>query len=50
MAKDDMIDKTCEYEVQATCGTENDFPQIAQGMAKQMKEVLRKKEEKWRKQ
>jgi len=50
MAKQDTTDKRCEYEVQATCGTENDYPQIAQGMAKQQKEVLKKKEARWRKQ
>ena len=50
VAKEDMIDKRCEYEVQSTCGTENDYPQIAQGMAKQQKEALKKKEARWRKQ
>ena len=48
--KDDVINKYGTYEVQATCGTENDYPQIAQGMAKQMKKALKEKEEKWRKQ
>lgn len=48
--KDDVINKYGTYEVQATCGTENDYPQIAQGMSKQMKNALREKEEKWRKQ
>lgn len=48
--KDDVINKYGTYEVQATCGTENDYPQIAQGMAKQQKEVLKKKSERWRKQ
>jgi len=48
--KDDVINKYGTYEVQATCGTENDYPQIAQGMAKQQKEVLKKKAERWRKQ
>ena len=50
MAKEDMTDKRCEYEVQATNGTRNDYPQIAQGMAKQLKDALREKEEKQRKQ
>ena len=50
MSKENMISKDCEYEVQATCGTENDYPQIAQGMAKQQKELLKKKEARWRKQ
>ena len=48
--KDDVINKYGTYEVQATGGTENDYPQIAQGMAKQQKEVLKKKAERWRKQ
>jgi len=48
--KDDVINKYGTYEVQATCGTENDYPKIAQGMAKQQNEVLKKKAEKWRKQ
>ena len=49
-SKDDVINKYGTYEVQATCGTENDYPQIAQGMAKQQKKDLKKKEVKWRKQ
>lgn len=32
---DDVINKYGTYEVQATCGTENDFPMIAQGLPKQ---------------
>ena len=31
--KDDVINKYGTYQVQATSGTENDFPQIAQGSA-----------------
>lgn len=49
-SKDDVINKYGTYEVQATNGTENDYPQIAQGMAKQQKELLKKKAEQWRKQ
>ena len=48
--KDDVINKYGTYEVQATNGTENDYPQIAQGMAKQQKDVLKKKAERWRNQ
>lgn len=48
--KDDVINKYGTYEVQATNGTENDYPQIAQGMAKQQREILKKKEARWRKQ
>lgn len=32
--KSDVINKYGTYEVQATCGMENDFPQIAQGLSK----------------
>ena len=32
---DDVINKYGTYEVQATCGTGNDFPMIAQGLPKQ---------------
>ena len=32
---DDVINKYGTYEVLATCGTENDFPMIAQGLPKQ---------------
>ena len=32
---DDVINRYGTYEVQATCGTENDFPMIAQGLPKQ---------------
>ncbi len=32
--KNDVINKYGTYEVQATCGMENDFPQIAQGLSK----------------
>lgn len=49
-SKDDVINKYGTYEVQATCDTENDYPQIAQGMAKQLKDALREKEVRWRKQ
>ena len=48
--QDDVINKYGTYEVQAVCGMENDYPQIAQGLAKEQKEVLKKKAEQWRKQ
>lgn len=32
---DDVINKYGTYEVQSTCGMENDFPMIAQGLPKQ---------------
>jgi len=37
---DDVINKYGTYEVQRTCGVENDFPQIAQGMAKEAAKQL----------
>lgn len=44
MKKEDEIpvNRRCEYEVQATNGTEHDFPQIAQGMSRQEKARLGK--------
>ena len=50
MGNDDVINKYGTYEVQATNGTEHDFPQIAQGMAKEEMKVLREREAHWRKQ
>jgi len=44
---DDVVNKRAEYEVQATNGTEHDFPQIAQGMAKETKQALTEKKERW---
>ena len=32
---DDVITRYGTYEVQATCGTENDFPMIAQGLPRE---------------
>ncbi len=34
----DMVNKYGTYEIQRTCDTENDFPQIAQGLSKKEKE------------
>ena len=45
--EDDRINKYGEYEVQATNGTEHDFPQIAQGKAKETERELLEKEEHW---
>lgn len=45
---DDVINKHGEYEVQATNGTEHDFPQIAQGMSREEVKVLKEKEARWR--
>ena len=41
------VNKRCEYEVQATNGTEHDFPQIAQGMARAEKAKLESKRARW---
>lgn len=32
--RDDVINKYGTYEVQATCGMENEYPSIAQGLPK----------------
>ena len=32
---DDVINRYGTYEVQVTCGTENDFPMIAQGLPRE---------------
>lgn len=45
---DDVINKYGTYEVQRTNGTENDYPQIAQGMSWQEKARLIAAEELWR--
>jgi len=37
---DDVINKYGTYEIQPTCGMENDYPQIAQGMAKEAAKQL----------
>lgn len=44
---EESVNKRCEYEVQATNGTEHDFPQIAQGMAKEEVKKLEEKRESW---
>jgi len=46
-SKDDVINKYGTYEVQRTNGTENDFPQIAQGLSKEKKEQLKREYEAW---
>ena len=45
---DDVINKYGTYEVQRTCGTENDLPQIAQGLAAQQAAQLEEKARRWR--
>ena len=44
---EDSVNKRCEYEVQATNGTEHDFPQIAQGLAKEEEQRLKKQFDRW---
>ena len=39
--------KQGEYEVQATNGTEHDFPQIAQGLSTAEKNALIRKKQSW---
>jgi hypothetical protein len=40
---EEMINKYGTYEIQPTCGTENDYPQIAQGTAKADAEKIDKR-------
>ena len=47
---DDVSDKYGEYEVQATCDTENAYPKIAQGLPAAEKKALQEKEARWRAQ
>ena len=44
----EQVNKYGTYEVQRTCGTENDFPQIAQGLAAQQAAQLAEKARRWR--
>ena len=44
---DDVINKYGTYEVQRTSGTENDFPQIAQGLSRTETERLKQKKNNW---
>jgi len=46
--RDDVINKYGTYEVQATNGTENDYPQIAQGLSCEVRKRLQEKEARWR--
>ena len=45
---DDVVNKYGTYEVQRTNGIENDFPQIAQGLARAEAQRLKEKEKRWR--
>ena len=46
-SKDDVINKYGTYEVQSTNGMENDYPQIAQGLAKETAQELTEKKKDW---
>ncbi len=45
---DDVINKYGTYEVQATNGTENRYPQIAQGMSQKEARRMERAAEKWK--
>ena len=44
---EELVNKRCEYEVQATNGTEHDFPQIAQGLSEAEREKLKRRYDRW---
>jgi len=44
---EDLVNKRAEYEVQATNGMENDFPQIAQGMSETQAQQLKRRYMHW---
>ena len=46
-SENDVINKYGTYEVQCTNGTENEFPQIAQGLAKAERQRLRQEYTAW---
>ena len=46
-SQDDVINKYGTFEVQRTNGTENDFPQIAQGLSEEKKQQLKREYEAW---
>ena len=45
---DDVINKYGTYEVQRTSGTENEYPQIAQGLSPQAAEQQLKAAREWK--
>lgn len=45
---DDVINKYGTYEVQRTNGVENDYPMIAQGLARTEAEAMAEAERRWR--
>ena len=47
--QDDVINKYGTYEVQRTCGMENEYPQIAQGLSPPAAEEQRRAAEAWKK-
>lgn len=44
---EELVNKRCEYEVQATNGMEHDYPQIAQGLSKAEEEKLKQHYAQW---
>lgn len=46
--QDDVINKYGTYEVQRTSGTENEYPQIAQGLSPQAAEQQLKAAREWK--
>lgn len=44
---EELVNKRYEYEVQATNGTEHDFPQIAQGLSEAEEERLKRHYDQW---
>ena len=46
-SKDDVINKYGTYEVQRTNGTENEYPQIAQGLAQEEAARLAEEKRQW---
>ena len=45
--EEELVNKRFEYEVQATNGTEHDYPQIAQGLSQAEKEKLQRHYDHW---
>ena len=46
---DDVINKYGTYEVQRTCGMENPYPMIAQGLATELSREQMEDAEEWKK-
>ena len=44
----EMVNKYGTYEIQPTADTENEYPSIAQGLAKSEREALMRKRKAWK--